>query len=405
MADKKSIGFGSERQAQVYIKGLMGAKPVVPFDAKKLKALAKEKMTPEAGAYILGGAGTDSTVRQNESDFSKWKIFPRMLKDVSVRDTSTELFGMTLPSPILTAPVGAIELAHPDADLAVGRAVSKVGLPMIFSNQASNPMEEVAAEMGDSPRWFQLYWSKSNELVKSLVTRAEKCGCSAIVVTLDTTLLGWRIQDLDLMHLPFLQGKGIAQYTSDPVFNHIIDNTDFSNDGIPIPPGVDERQFKAIKTFIGIYSRPSLTWEDLSYLKTITKLPILLKGILHPDDAKLAIQYGADGIIVSNHGGRQVDGAVSAITVLPQVVKAVEGKIPVLMDSGIRGGADIFKALALGAKAVCVGRPFAYGLAIAGQQGVEEVLLNLIADFEFTMALAGCKNVQEIDGSCLYKAE
>ena len=403
MADKKQVAFGTARQGEIYIKGLMGAKPIVPFDAQQLETLAKEKMNAEAGAYILGGAGTEETVRENQSAFSKWKIYPRMLKDVSVRDTSVELFGTRLPSPILTAPVGAIELAHPDADLAVGKATSKLGIPMIFSNQASYPMEEVAAEMGDSPRWFQLYWSKSNELVKSLVSRAEKCGCSAIVVTLDTTMLGWRIQDLDLMHLPFLQGKGIAQYTSDPVFNHIIDTTDFSARGLSAPPGVDERLFKSIQLFTSIYSRPSLTWEDLAFLRTITKLPILLKGILHPKDAELAVEHGLDGIIVSNHGGRQVDGAIAAITALPQVVKAVGGKIPVLMDSGIRGGADIFKALALGAKAVCVGRPFAYGLALAGQQGVEEVLLNLIADFEFTMALAGCKNVGEIDEASLYE--
>ena len=401
MADKQQIVFGAERQSQVYIKGLMGAKPIVPFDPDKLEAQAKVKMNPEAAGYILGGAGTDDTILENQRAFSKWRIHPRMLKDVSVRDTSIELFGSKISTPILTAPIGVLEMFHPDADKAIGRATSKLGIPMIFSNQASFPMEEVAAEMDESPRWFQLYWSKSNELVKSLVTRAEKCGCTAIVVTLDTTLLGWRIQDLDLMHLPFLKGQGIAQYTSDPVFNHIVDTTNFDADGLSLPPGIDERLFNAVKTFIGIYSRPSLTWEDLKFLRTFTKLPILLKGILHAKDAKLAVEYGMDGIIVSNHGGRQVDGAIAAIAALPKVVKAVKGKIPVLMDSGIRGGADIFKALALGAKAVCIGRPYAYGLALAGQEGVEEVLMNMIADFELTMALAGCKNIAEIDRSSL----
>ena len=397
MADKEKIVFGAERQGQMYIKGLMGAKPIVPFDSKLLEAKAKENMSSEAAAYIIGGAGTDSTVRENQSAFHDWKIRPRMLRDVSARNTSIELFGTRIPAPLLTAPIGVLEMVHPDADKAVGRATSQIGIPMIFSNQASVSMEDVSAEMGDSPRWFQLYWSKSNELVESLVKRAEACGCEAIVVTLDTTLLGWRIQDLDLMHLPFLKGQGIAQYTSDPVFNHIIDTTNFGADGLVAPPGVDERLFNAVKTFTGIYSRPSLTWTDLAFLRTVTKLPILLKGILHEEDARLAVEHGVDGIIVSNHGGRQVDGSIAAITALPRVVDAVAGQIPVLMDSGIRGGADVFKALALGATAVCVGRPYVYGLTLAGQQGVSEVLLNLMADFELTMALAGCKDVGEID--------
>ena len=397
MADKEKIVFGAERQGQMYIKGLMGAKPIVPFDSKELEARAKDKMTTEAAAYIIGGAGTDSTVRENQSAFDNWKIRPRMLRDVSERSTAIELFGTRIPTPLLTAPIGVLEMAHPDADKAVGRATSQIGIPMIFSNQASVSMEEVSAEMGDGPRWFQLYWSKSNALVESLVKRAEACGCEAIVVTLDTTLLGWRIQDLDLMHLPFLKGQGIAQYTSDPVFNQIVDTANFEADGLVAPPGVDERLFNAVKTFTGIYSRPSLTWDDLAFLRTVTKLPILLKGILHEEDARLAVKHGVDGIIVSNHGGRQVDGSIAAITALPRVVDAVAGKIPVLMDSGIRSGSDIFKALALGAKAVCVGRPYAYGLALAGQQGVSEVLLNLMADFELTMALAGCKDVGEID--------
>lgn len=397
MTDKDSIVFGAERQRDIYIKGLMGAKPIVPFDADLLEKRAQEAMSEEAAAYIIGGAGADKTVDENKSAFQNYHIRPRMLRDVSVRDTSTTLFGTNIPAPLLTAPIGVLEMAHPDGDKAVGRATSQIGIPMIFSNQASFSMEKVAAEMGDGPRWFQLYWSKSNDLVKSLVNRAEACGCEAIVVTLDTTLLGWRIKDLDLMHLPFLKGQGIAQYTSDPVFNHIIDTTNFEADGLVAPPGVDERLFNSVKTFTGIYSRPSLTWADLSFLRSVTTLPILLKGILHEDDARLAVEHGVDGIIVSNHGGRQVDGSIAAITALPRVVEAVGGKIDVLMDSGIRGGADVFKAIALGAKAVCVGRPYAYGLALAGQQGVSEVLLNLMADFELTMALAGCKNLGEIN--------
>jgi len=392
-----------QRQGEIYIKGMMGAQPVVPFDPIKLEKAAEIKMSAKAGGYIIGGAGTDDTVKENRSSFSKYRILPRMLKDVSQRDTSTSLFGMTIPSPILTCPIGVLELVHEDADKAVARATAELGIPMIMSNQASYSMEDITAEMGDSSRWFQLYWSKSNELVKSLVTRAKASGCSAIVVTLDTTMLGWRTQDLDLMHLPFLGGKGIAQYTSDPVFNDIVTNTDWSKEGLQVP-GVDQDIFNAVQAFTGIYSRPSITWEDLSFLRSVTDLPILLKGILHPEDGALAVKYGVDGIIVSNHGGRQVDGAIAAIDALPLVVDAVRNvgsEMPVLMDSGIRTGADIFKALALGAKAVCVGLPYSYSLALAGEQGVKEVLANLMAEFEFTMALSGCKNVASIGSHCL----
>jgi len=339
-----------------------------------------------------------------------------MLRDVSVRDTSIEIFGQKIKSPILLAPVGVLELAHPLADVGVAKAATALNVPYIFSNQASRSMEETSSAMGNGTQWFQLYWSKSNELVKSFVQRAEKCGCSAIVVTLDTTMLGWRMRDLNMAYLPFLEGRGIAQYTSDPVFQELLKNVEpktkrkitlqsiagliqmtknypgnnfFSKltSGLPI---------KAVQKFISIYSNPALTWNDLKYLREITKLPVLLKGILHPDDARKAIDYGIDGIIVSNHGGRQVDGSISAIDALSSVAEAVQQKIPVLMDSGIRGGADIFKALALGAKAVCIGRPYVYGLAIAGEQGVKEVLQNMLADFELTMGLAGCKNIAEI---------
>jgi len=405
MPDRKNLS-GPARQGEIYFKGAAGGTPTIPFDYRKLEAQAKAKMTADAGGYIIGGAGTDDTIRENVDAFHKYRIYPRMLRDVSERNTSSTLFGQTIPSPVLTCPIGVLEMIDPDADKAVGRATATLGIPMIISNQASFSMEEITANMGDSPRWFQLYWSKSNDLVKSLVQRADQCGASAIVVTLDTTLLGWRVQDLDLMHLPFLTGQGIAQYTSDPVFNTIVSQMDFGDADMKVPEKLDvsAETLKAVKTFIGVYSRPSITWEDLSFLRGVTDLPILLKGILHPEDGKLAVQYGVDGIIVSNHGGRQVDGAIAAIDALPHVVESVRAagsEMPILMDSGIRTGADVFKAIALGAQAVCVGRPYAYGLALAGQAGVEEALQNIIAEFEFTMALSGCKNLSEIDGSCL----
>jgi lactate 2-monooxygenase len=362
-------------------------------------------------------------MRGNCEAFEKVKIVPRMLCDVSVRDTSIELFGQKLSSPFLLCPIGVLELVNKEADVAVAKAAAALNVPCIFSNQASKPMEETAKAMGASPRWFQLYWSKSNDLVASFVERAERCGCSAIVVTLDTTVLGWRPRDLDLAYLPFLEGKGIAQYTSDPVFQKLMD--------IPEPPsektiswqsviGLREmiksypgrsffsklksgRPIKAVQKFISTYSNPALEWGDLKFLRERTKLPVLLKGIAHPDDARKAIDHGMNGIIVSNHGGRQVDGAIATLDALPEIAKAVNKQIPVLLDSGIRGGADAFKALALGANAVCIGRPYVYGLAIAGQNGVEEVLKNFLADFELTMALAGCKNIPEIASASLQR--
>jgi lactate 2-monooxygenase len=410
-----------KRQKEIYINGFAGRTPGVPISFSALEEAARKKMSPQAYAYIAGGAGNESTLRANRQSLECYKIIPRMLRDVSARDISIELFGQKLSSPLLLAPIGVLEMVHPQADLAVAKAAASLNIPYIFSNQASKPMEEVAMVMGDDPHWFQLYWSKSNDLVKNFVQRAERCGCSAIVVTLDTTVLGWRTRDLELAYLPFLEGKGIAQYTADPVFQKLMNESEPSGRrAVTVQsllglirmvnhyPGSDfftklrsGRPIKAVQKFISIYSNPALQWTDLKFLKDITRLPVLLKGILHPDDARKAIDFGMNGIIVSNHGGRQVDGSISTIDALPAVVDAVNGKIPVLMDSGIRGGADIFKALALGAKAVCLGRPYVYGLAAGGEEGVKEVLLNTLTDFELTMALAGCKNISEITRSSL----
>ncbi len=244
-------------------------------------------------------------------------------------------------------------------------------------------MEAIAAASGDGQRWFQLYWGKSHELVASLVRRAEAAGCTAIVVTLDTALLGWRTRDLDLAYLPFLEARGIAQYTSDPVFQAMLG--DKRND-----------PHAASLLFMSTYSNPTITWDRLAFLRQHTTLPILLKGITHPDDARLAIDHGMDGIIVSNHGGRQVDGAIGALQALPEIADAVAGRMPILFDSGIRSGADIFKTLALGANAVLVGRPYIYGLAIAGQAGVHAVLRNMLAELDLTMGLAGCRTIADI---------
>ena len=390
-----------------------------------LEQAAERAMSPQAFAYVAAGAGNEATKRANEEGFHRWRIVPRMLRDVSRRDLSTEIFGRRIAAPLLLSPVGVLEMAHRDADAAVARAAAAEGVPMIFSNQASVSMEACAREMGDAPRWFQLYWSTSNELVESLVGRAEACRCEAIVVTLDTTMLGWRSRDLALAYLPFLRGKGIAQYTSDPVFERLIaEASDERSAPTPRPnlaalatliqivrhypdrfwPALRSgRARRAVERFVEIYSRPSLTWEDLPFLRERTKLPIVLKGILHPDDARRAIDAGMDGILVSNHGGRQVDGAIATIEALPGVVEAVDGRVPVLLDSGVRGGADMFKALALGANAVCIGRPYLWGLAVAGEAGVREVMRNYIADFDLTMGLAGCRSVPEIGSETLVR--
>ena len=415
----------ADRQKDIYLKGFAGIRSQVPVDWHRLEEKARKQMSPEAFAYIAGGAGLESTIASNRAAFDHYKIVPRMLRNVSERDSSIELFGHKIPAPLLFSPVGVLEMVHPEADLAVGRAAAKERLPFIFSNQASKPMEEVAAAMADSPRWFQLYWSKSNDLVASLVTRAERCGCSAIVVTLDTTLLGWRTRDLDLAYLPFLEGKGIAQYTSDPVFQRLMDEP--GNGSAPRKATFESltglfkmvkaypgngfikklrsgRPVKAVRKFTEIYSNPALTWKDLAFLRQHTKLPILLKGILHPEDAALAVSHGVNGIIVSNHGGRQVDGSMGTLEALPEIVKAVRAQVPVLIDGGIRAGADMFKALALGATAVCIGRPYVYGLTLAGEAGVREVAQNLMADFDLTMGLSGCKNIVEIKPEALIRS-
>ena len=417
--------IGRKRQRDIYVAGVGGQCPTVPVAWPKLEAAAQAAMSPEAWAYVAGGAGRESTMDANRAAFERWRIVPRVLRDVEKRDLSIELFGQKLPSPLLLAPIGVLEMAHREADLAVARAAAAMRVPYIFSNQASVPMEQCAAAMGDAPHWFQLYWSRSNELVSSFVRRAEACGCSAIVLTLDTTMLGWRPRDLDLGSLPFLHGQGLAQYTSDQVFRAQLAQPLDIGDVPETPPNLQtivtaleekakfpggwlenlssEEQRAAVQRFMATYSRPSLRWDNLKFLRQHTKLPILLKGVLHPDDAKQAVELGMDGLVVSNHGGRQIDGSIASLDALPVIVDAVNGKIPVLFDSGIRGGADVFKALALGASAVCLGRPYVYGLAVAGQRGVEEVIGNVLAEFDLTLGLAGCTSVHEITRDAIIK--
>jgi lactate 2-monooxygenase len=407
--------YGRRRQAEIYLDGLRGRKPRVPVNPAELERRARKAMSREGFAYIAGGAGLESTVSENRAAFERWRIVPRFLNDVSARDTSVEVFGRRLPAPFLLAPIGVLEMAHREADVGAARAAAEAGVPFIISSQASFPMEEIAAAMGDAPRWYQVYFSFSKELASSFVERAEACGCEAIVLTLDTTMLGWRLRDLDLAYLPFILGRGIAQYVSDPEFQRRLEGVEPAPAGRPnvaairslyrlarAYPGstwrnlLSPRPRAAARLFMDLFPRPSLNWDDVDFLRESTRLPILLKGILHPDDARRALDHGVDGIVVSNHGGRQVDGSLASLDALPAVVEAVDGRIPVLLDSGVRGGADVFRALALGARAVLLGRPYCYGLAIAGSDGVGEVLSNFRADFDLTLGLAGCASVADI---------
>jgi len=312
-----------------------------------------------------------------------------MLRNVEDRDTTIELFGKTYPFPVLHAPIGVQSIIHPDGERASARACAELGIPYVASSASTVPMEQIAEEMGDAPRWFQLYWSKDPDITASFLQRAEASGYSAIVVTLDTPMMAWREHDLKNVYLPFLIGEGVGNYFTDPAFC------------AKLKKSPQEDPLSAILYWAQVFGNPGLTWENLQFLREHTNLPILLKGILHPEDAKRVVAYGIDGIIVSNHGGRQVDGAIGALSALPAIVDAVSGQLTILMDSGIRRGSDIVKALALGAQAVLVGRPCMYGLAVAGEKGVKEVLQNLLADLDITIALAGERSVRDINSSIL----
>ncbi|MEU5844569.1 alpha-hydroxy-acid oxidizing protein [Rhodococcus sp. NPDC047139] len=415
-------GPGRERQSVVYRDGALGRRPAVPTAFDDLERAARRAGSKRAWAYVAGGAGEGRTMRNNRRAFDRWAIVPRMAHGVTERDLRTTVAGTSLSSPLLLAPIGAGALMASDSDLAIARAAAATGVPYIFSNQGCNPMEDCAAAMGSASRWFQLYWSSDEQLVDSLLHRAETVGAEAVVVTLDTTMLGWRPRDLNLGSLPFARGEGIAQYTSDPRFRAVVgQRIDAARDMAAQRPEVTLGAIRtlismtrnhpgkffdnlrspvpraAAETFLDIYSNPGLSWEHLATLRERTRLPIVLKGILHPDDARRAVDLGVDAIVVSNHGGRQIDGSIASLDALPDIRAAIGPDPTVLLDSGIRSGSDVFVTLALGADAVLLGRPYMYGLAIAGQRGVEEVIRNVIAEFDLTMALTGARSIADID--------
>lgn len=427
-------GVSRRTQSDIYRAGISGATPRVPVDPQRLEAAARRALSAEAFAYIAGGAGAEHTMAANRAAFDDWEVWPRPLRDVSSRDLSIDLLGTRRPTPLLLAPLGVMELAHPDADLAVARAAASAGVPCTLSNQASQSMEQVRDAAPEGSRLFQLYWSASDELNASLLARAEASGCEAIVITLDTHLLGWRTRDLDLAYLPFTRGLGIAQYTGDPVFRRLVQEHVRATDAAGADPAAKVRMTPktvaagvtiarkgaaltgranlrdnlrsplpraAVETFLDVFSTPALTWERLARAREWTSLPIILKGIVHPDDAERAVDAGMDGVWISNHGGRQIDRSVPTLAVLPAISERVAGRLPIVFDSGIRTGADAFIALALGATAVALGRPYAYGLGIAGEEGVREVVRNVLAELDITLGLSGHTAISELGPDAL----
>ncbi|MDQ6721851.1 MAG: alpha-hydroxy-acid oxidizing protein, partial [Candidatus Dormibacteraeota bacterium] len=345
-----SFPIGPATQAEIY----GGSADDFPLDPDGWESRAKAALEPGPFDYIAGGAGGESTMRANREAFRRWRLRPAMLAGNQQRDLHVSVLGTSSPAPFFLAPVGVLAAARPDGDLAVASAAAASGIPWVVSTASSTSMETIAAAMGDAPRWYQLYWVNDREVVASLVRRAEAARYAAIVLTLDTLQLGWRVRDLSNRYLPFVLGDGIGQFTSDPVFRS----------RLSVSPEEDPRGAGA--AMVGMFSNLGLRWDDLAWLRERTRLPLLAKGVLRADDARRVLDAGFQGVIVSNHGGRQVDGAVASLDALVEVRDALGDNAVVLMDSGIRRGADVIKALALGANAVLLGRPYVYGLAVAG---------------------------------------
>ncbi|MEW2130888.1 lactate 2-monooxygenase [Streptomyces sp. NPDC005435] len=382
-------GQWADFQYEIYLNGMSGAVPRLPTDLTRLEELAEHRLGPGPVGYVAGSAGDGSTARANRDALERLRIVPRMLRDVRERDLSVEVLGRTLPAPLALAPVGVLSIMHPEAESGAARAAAARGVPYILSSASSTPMEEVAEAMGDAERWFQLYWGSDREVTASFLARAKASGYAVLVVTLDTPLLSWRPRDLDRAYLPFLHGVGTANYFTDPAFQA----------GLAKP--VHEDPDAAVLRFLGLFGDAGHTWPDLEFLREHWDGPIVLKGILHTDDARLAADAGMDGVVVSNHGGRQVAGSLAAADALPRIADAVGDRLTVLFDSGIRTGDDVFKALALGARTVLLGRPYAYGLGLDGQAGVDHVIRCLLAELDLTLALSGHASVATLSPDSL----
>ncbi|HEX4359244.1 MAG TPA: lactate 2-monooxygenase [Pseudonocardia sp.] len=376
-------------QSEIYLAGLSGTTPTLPTDLTQLEALAQQRLDSGPFWYVAGGAGTGATMRANRTALDTWRIVPRMLRETSTRNLATTVLGTELPAPVLVAPVGVQSIVHPDGELATARAAASVGLPMVLSTASSHTIEEVAEASGDGPRWFQLYWPTEDDVTISLLYRARAAGYTTLVVTLDTWTLGYRPHDLDQSYLPFIRGVGTAIPFSDPAFR------------AKLAAAPEDDLMAAVGRWLPMFTGTALRWDRLTLLRANWDGPIVLKGIQHPDDARRAIGAGMDGIVVSNHGGRQVDGAVAALDTLPGIVSAVDGRAAVLFDSGVRTGADVVKALALGADAVLLARPYVYGLALGGEEGVRHVLRCLLTELDITLGLAGYADIADLTPDAL----
>jgi lactate 2-monooxygenase len=374
---------------EIYARGLGGETPSIPIAVEEQERRAHEAMDERAANYVFAGAGAEHTMRANRDAFERYRIVPRMLRDVSQRDISTTVLGTAMPAPLMLAPIGVQKVVHDDGELASARAAATLGVPMVVSTASHFSLEEIAEAGGEAPRWFQLYWPNDRDLAESFVARAEGAGYAAIVLTVDTFVPGWKSRDLQQAWLPFLNGMGVANYFQDPVFREALEKAP------------EEDQGAATGHFLGVQANPALTWDDLAWLREKTALPIVVKGIQHVDDAREAVRRGVDGIVVSNHGGRQVDGAIASLDALPPIAEAVGDDLAVLFDSGVRSGADVLKALALGADAILLGRPYVWGLALGGQAGVETVLKMVLAELDLTMALCGYTRSDQLDRDAL----
>ena len=367
----------SAYSSEIYLQGMAGVRPQWGTDLTLLEAAARDKLEPEPFWYVAGAAGSGATARANREAFDRRRIAPRMLTGSTTRDHAVTVLGTRMPAPIITAPVGVQSIVHPDGELAVARAAAELGLTMTLSTVSSYTLEDVAEANGDGSRWFQLYWPNDEAVCLSLLRRAKAAGFSTLVVTLDTWLLGWRPHDLDHAYLPFLTGEGLANYFDDEAFC------------APLEKSPRDDLQAALMRWLPIFTGTDHTWDNIAFLRRHWDGPIALKGIQRVDDARRALESGVQGIVVSNHGGRQVDGAIASLDALPAIADAVGHRLEVLFDSGIRTGSDVVKALALGAKAVLVGRPWVYGLGLGGQDGVRHVLRALLADYDLAMALSG----------------
>ncbi|SFL72884.1 FMN-dependent dehydrogenase, includes L-lactate dehydrogenase and type II isopentenyl diphosphate isomerase [Gracilibacillus orientalis] len=353
-----------------------------PIRFQDLEQQAQDRLEPKVFGYIQSGGGREETLRTNETSFEKWQLVPRFGADVSTVSLDKKIHGETIQSPILLAPVGMQALANVNGEKASVSAAHKFGMPFMASTVSSYSLEDIAEACPDAERWFQLYYPNDEALAKSFVQRAEKAGYKAIVVTIDMATLGHREKDLTNKYSPFRLGKGMSNYTNDPIFQSYLRG--YSQEDV-----LAEMQ--------KVFFKPDLNWQHIQQLRKATSLPIYIKGVLHPDDTEKAVELGIDGIVVSNHGGRQLDRCIASIDALPLIKARVQDQLTILLDSGIRSGPDIVTALALGADAVLLGRPFVYGLAISGQSGVENVLENITNDLTKTLQLMGINDVNQVD--------